>query len=215
MRILIADDDATSRFLLEATLKQWDYQVVATSDGEQALAALQREDGLRLAILDWMMPGMDGVEVCRQVRAHPGGEHFYLLMLTTLDAKEDIALALQAGANDYLSKPFDRSELQARLQVGCRVLDLQQTLAERVVELEAALQREQHLQGLLPICSYCKKIRDDHNYWQQVERYIEDHARVAFSHSICPDCYKNIVEPELEAFQAQQRASRQPSDPSP
>ena len=154
------------------------------------------------------MPHLDGVEVCHKTREETELEHLYIIMLTTKDTKEDIAEALTAGADDYLCKPFDRRELQARIQVGKRVLDLQLNLADRVRALEESIEREKHLQGLLPICSYCKKIRDDQNYWQQVERYVETRADVAFSHSICPDCYETKVKPELESFQAELDANK-------
>lgn len=208
MKILIAEDDATSRLLLQTTLKQWGHEVVATTDGQQAYDALLEEGAPHLAIFDWMMPHLDGVEVCRKAREEAELEHLYVIMLTTRDTKDDIAEALQAGADDYLNKPFDRKELQARIQVGKRVLDLQIALTARVRELEESIEREKHLQGLLPICSYCKKIRDDQNYWQQVERYVESRADVAFSHSICPDCYETKVKPELEAFQAEIEANK-------
>ena len=199
MKILIAEDDATSRLLLQTTLKQWGHEVIATTDGQQAYDALLAEDAPRLAIFDWMMPQLDGIETCRKAREDAQLEHIYVIMLTTRDTKDDIAEALQAGADDYLNKPFDRKEMQARIQVGKRVLDLQIALTDRVRALEASIKREKHLQGLLPICSYCKKIRDDQNYWQRVERYVETRADVAFSHSICPECYETKVKPELEA----------------
>ena len=133
-------------------------------------------------------------------------------MPTTRDTKDDIAEALQAGADNYLNKPFDRKEMQARIQVGKRVLDLQIALMDRVRALEASIKREKHLQGLLPIYSYCKKMRDDQNYWQQVERYVETRADVAFSHSICPECNETKVKPELEAFQAEIDADKDTPD---
>ena len=203
MRILIAEDDSTSRFLLEATLKRWDYEVEVATDGPEAWEILQQEDPPQLAILDWMMPTMDGIEVCRQARTREELQQLYIIMLTTKNDEEDIVEGLRAGANDYVTKPFKRRELQARIQVGQRVVQLQTELSQRVKELEASIAREKQLQGLLPICSYCKRIRNDGNYWQQVERYIEDYADVAFSHSICPDCYRDKVEPELEEFKAQ------------
>lgn len=192
MRILIAEDDAISRRLLQVALVKWGYEVVVTANGDEAWQALQAPDAPALAILDWLMPGRDGVELCRQARATPQLKTLYLILLTSRGSKDDIVDGLEAGADDHVTKPFDHDELRARVQVGCRVVQLQQALAERVRELEAALSREQQLQGLLPICCYCKKIRDDRNYWHQVESYIVDHASVKFSHGVCPDCSVKI-----------------------
>ncbi|MFA6109641.1 MAG: response regulator, partial [Candidatus Latescibacterota bacterium] len=144
--------------------------------------------------------GMDGVEVCQRVRANPELRHLYLIILTARAATDDVAEGLNAGADDYIVKPFNRKELQARLQVGIRVVQLQADLARRVQELEESIKRERHLRGLLPICSYCKKIRNDRNYWQQVEQYISEHSEAAFSHGICPDCYRTVVQPQLDAL---------------
>lgn len=192
MRILIAEDDAISRRLLQVALVKWGYEVVVTANGDEAWQALQAPDAPALAILDWLMPGRDGVELCRQARATPQLKTLYLILLTSRGSKDDIVDGLEAGADDHVTKPFDHDELRARVQVGCRMVQLQQALAERVRELEAALSREQQLQGLLPICCYCKKIRDDRNYWHQVESYIVDHASVKFSHGVCPDCSVKI-----------------------
>jgi DNA-binding response OmpR family regulator len=198
MRILIAEDEAVSRRMLEATLQKWGYEVVAVADGLAAWQALEGEDPPHLAILDWMMPGMDGTEVCQRVRELSHAPQTYLILLTARGSSEDVVRGLEAGANDYVTKPFDREELRARVQVGRRVVELQASLAQRVRELEEALAGVNQLQGLLPICSYCKKIRDDRNYWQQVERYISEHSEAVFSHSICPDCFEKFVKPELE-----------------
>ena len=198
MRILIAEDDPPSRLTLEKRLEQWGHEVVVTVDGREARSVLEGDDHPRLAILDWMMPEIDGVDVCRWAWTQSRLRPLYIIMLTALDAREDIVEGLRAGADDYLIKPPDGNELRARIDVGIRVLELQSELSDRVAELEASLAREKHLQGLLPICSYCKKIRDDKDYWQQVEGYIEDHADVSFSHGICPVCYVSIVQPQLD-----------------
>ena len=212
MEILIAEDDPTSRLVLTGNLKKWGYEVIATNDGAEAWDALQKEGGPQLAIIDWMMPELDGPDVCRLVRDSPDLRHKYLILLTARGEEDDLVEGLQAGADDYLNKPCSPKELQARLQVGLRVVSLQARLAERVRELQAALAREKQLQGLLPICSYCKKIRDDHDYWTQVERYIENHANVAFSHGICPECFETRVKPEIEEFKAQQGKIAKESD---
>jgi CheY-like chemotaxis protein len=197
MRILIAEDDLVSRRLLELTLIKLGYEVVVTSDGNAALQVLEGADPPKLAILDWMMPGMDGVEVCRKLRTEPTARPTYIIMLTAKTNKESLVTGLDGGADDYIGKPFDREELRARLQVGRRIVDLQGKLAERVLELEQALSQVRQLQGLLPICCYCKKIRDDSNYWQQVEGYIASHTGARFSHGICPDCWTKEVLPQI------------------
>ena len=207
MRILIAEDDRVSRRLLEAILKQWGYEVVVACDGLEALAAIQGPDAPALAILDWMMPGMDGVEVTRAVRETSATIPTYIILLTAKTEKPDIVAALAAGADDYLTKPFDREELGARVWAGLRIVTLQKNLVDRVHELEDALANVKQLQGMLPICSYCKKIRDDQNYWQKVENYISDHSEAIFSHSVCPGCYETTVKPELERFSQDNRAT--------
>jgi phosphoserine phosphatase RsbU/P len=194
MKILIAEDDPVSRCFLEVTLVKWGYEVIAACDGNQAWQALQSE-GPSMAILDWMMPGIDGAEVCRRIRATQTSTPVYTIMLTAKSDKKDVVEGLDAGADDYITKPFDRQELRARIGVGMRIAELQKNLADRIVELEAALSRVRQLQGLLPICSYCKKVRDDQNYWQQVDSYISKHTEVEFSHSICPTCYDRFVKP--------------------
>ena len=198
MKILIAEDDLVSRRMLEATLQKWGYELVAVTDGLAAWQALQGENPPLLAILDWMMPGMGGVEICRKVREASHPSPVYIILLTARASSEDVVQGLEAGANDYVTKPFNREELRARVQVGMRVVELQANLAARVLELEEALARVKQLQGLLPICSYCKRIRDDRNYWRQVEAYISEHSGAVFSHGICPECYDKFVRPELK-----------------
>ena len=200
-RVLIAEDDPTSRRLLQVTLEKWGFEVEVCCDGHGAWQALQCDEAPQLAILDWMMPGIDGVEICRRLRALPQQRVCYAVLLTAKDQKQDLAEGLGSGADDYIVKPFDPRELRARLQVGLRLLSLQQALAGRVLELEEALAQVKLLQGLLPICSYCKNIRDDNNYWQQIESYVAAHSEAQFSHSICPTCYERVVKPELESFQ--------------
>ena len=128
MKILIADDSIVSRHLLEATLRKWGYEVLVACDGEEALAILQRDDSPALAILDWMMPGMTGLEVCRRVRQRAREPYTYILLLTSKSQKEDLIEGMEAGADDYITKPFDQHELQVRLRAGTRLVDLQAEL---------------------------------------------------------------------------------------
>jgi len=135
MRILIAEDDPTSRLVLERTLRRWGHEVIATSGGDDAWAALGGADAPRLAILDWMMPDLDGVEVCRRVRALDRESLTYVILLTALGRKEDVVAGLEAGADDYVTKPFDQDELRARIRVGERLIEFH----DQVVSLKEAL----------------------------------------------------------------------------
>src|SRR5579859_1149355 len=128
MKILIAEDEPVSRRLLEAFLRKWDYAVVAVAEGNDALALLEAEDPPRLAILDWMMPGIEGVEICRRVRERSGRPYTYVILLTARGHKQNLLAGLKAGADDFLSKPFDAEELRARLQAGERILKMQDEL---------------------------------------------------------------------------------------
>jgi CheY-like chemotaxis protein len=199
MRILIADDDPVARVTLTELIRSWGCDLVAASDGLEAWRLLEAPDAPSLAVLDWMMPGLDGLEICRRVRQHRDRDApAYLILLTANRRQEDIVAGLNAGADDYVVKPFHPLELRARLNVGIRVVELQRALGAQVTELEHALSRVRQLQGLLPICAYCKKIRDDRNYWTQVEAYVSRHADVQFSHGICPECYERVIA-EFEA----------------
>ena len=192
MQVLIAEDDRVTGEILARTLQRWGHQTIVVGDGLQAWNHLREMTDPTLAILDWMMPEMDGPDVCRRVRAQLPLANMYLLLVTARESRGDVVAGLDAGADDYIIKPFDPEELRARVAVGIRVLGLQQKLAERVTELQAALSNVKQLHGMLPICSYCKRIRGDDQYWQQVEGYIADHSEAQFSHGICPACYATV-----------------------
>jgi phosphoserine phosphatase RsbU/P len=200
MHVLVADDDRIAATLLSRTIRGWNHDVTVVADGAAACRHLESSKVPTLAILDWMMPEMDGADVCRQVRRDLPLANTYLMLLTSLESRAHVVAGLEAGANDYLTKPFDAEELRARFNVGVRVLTLQEKLQERVLELQDALSNVKQLRGLLPICSYCKRIRGDDQYWQQVESYIAERSDAQFSHGICPPCLVN-AEKELEEYQ--------------
>jgi sigma-B regulation protein RsbU (phosphoserine phosphatase) len=190
MRVLIAEDDSTSRMILKAVLVKFGYDVVETRTGDEAWQALQAEDAPRLAILDWVMPGMSGEEICRKLRERVSFTPTYVILLTSKREKTDVVLGLNAGANDYIRKPFDREELRARVRVGQRVVELEASVAARVYELQEALAHIKTLQGILPICMHCHKIRNDQESWELLEKYISEHTAAEFSHGICPECMR-------------------------
>ena len=198
MRILIAEDNPQVRHMLERTVAKWGYEAIIAKDGNEAWQVLQQENSPQLAILDWMMPGIDGITICRKVRETDDIPPVYLLILTAKGDKEDIVSGLRAGADDYVTKPFSLEELEARLRVGVRMIQLQSTLREQIKELKDSLAHVKQLQGLLPICSYCKKICDDKKYWNEIELYIAEHSDAEFSHVVCPECNEKILKPELE-----------------
>lgn len=200
MKILIAEDDPVWSCILHNTLAKLGHEVVSTQNGAEAWEQLQRRDAPLLAILDWMMPEMDGLEVCRKVRQAQRCIAPYIILLTAKHGVEQLVVGMEAGADDYLSKPYNRDELRARINVGVRIMDLQSRLAARVQELEATLNHIKKLEGILPICSYCRKIRDDQDEWQSVESYVRTHSEAEFSHSICPSCYETTVKPQVEAL---------------
>jgi len=187
MKILIAEDEKISRRILEMTLIKAGHDVVAVEDGVEALDAMQKKVPDML-ITDWMMPDLDGVELCRRVRDLKLSGYVYIILLTALTQKENIIQGLDAGADDYITKPFERTELLARVRAGERVIQLEKTLRQKNRELLETLAQVKQLKGLLPICMFCKKIRNDENYWQQIEDYLAKHTEADFSHSICPEC---------------------------
>jgi phosphoserine phosphatase RsbU/P len=174
MKILIAEDDPVSLTILKAALQSDGHEVVATSTGEEAWERFDAEP-VRVIVSDWMMPGLDGLEFCRKVRARAKTEYTYFILLTANHTgRDNLRAAMAAGCDDFLAKPLDREAIFMRLRVAARILDF--TTQIRV------------LKELIPICMYCKKVRDDTDYWQQVDTYIHTCTGSNFSHGICPEC---------------------------
>lgn len=195
MRIVIVDDDPTSRLILEASLRKLGHTVTAARSAQEVLALFRCSD-IPLLISDMVMPEMDGLELCRRIRAERRPHYTYIILLTTVSGKSGYLDGMRAGADDFITKPFDEEMLEARLNVAQRILNLQSQVTQ--------------LSGLLPICACCKKVRDDQNYWQQVETYIARRADVQFTHSYCPDCFKKLME-EFEAEEKQRAAAASPA----
>jgi sigma-B regulation protein RsbU (phosphoserine phosphatase) len=188
LNILAVEDDILARKIICRSLRRLGHEVIEAGDGEEAWARLQAGD-VRVVVCDWMMPRLDGLDLCRRIRARMGAEYVYFILLTGNSASDDNQrAAAEAGVDDFLTKPLDPQEMWMRLRVAERIL----RYATQVSQLET----------FLPICSYCKKIRDDKNYWQQIESYINKRTGTDFSHSVCPDCYQRVILPELEKLRA-------------
>ena len=193
MKVLVVDDDPLVLRALDTLLRDWGYDVVTLQEGRQGLELLQIDATISLAILDWQMPGLSGVEVCQQARQLIRNRPLHILLLTARRTTADILAGFAAGADDYVTKPFVPEELKARLKVGARLVKLQEDMGKQVKDLEAALGKVKQLQGLLPICSHCKKVRNDGIYWQDVETYLQQNSEVELTRGICPECYAKLL----------------------
>ena len=193
-RVLVAEDDEKTRKALVFLLQRHGFAVTLADDGQTAFEILIAPDPPQIALLDWEMPRLDGLHVCRAVRTLPAKNYTYMIMVTARDQAADVLAAFAAGVDDFLSKPVDGSQLLARLRCGERVLSLENRCLQRIEELEVALEEVRQLKRLLPICMYCKKIRDDNDYWQEIEAYIHAQTGTDFSHGVCPNCMEKALQ---------------------
>ena len=182
LRILIADDDPTARNFLRAALRKLDHECTLAANGREAWEAYQANQPA-LVLADWIMPELTGIELCRMIRAEKRPRYTYVILVTALTGKGSYLEGMDAGADDFVTKPFDIDQMAARLRVAQRILGLQTELKQ--------------LEGLLPICSYCRKIRDEGDGWANLEDYMAKHTDVTLSHGICPDCYHSRIAPEM------------------
>ncbi len=188
MKILIAEDEYITRLMIQVSLEKWGYRVSCVSDGNDAWELLQKPDGPQIAILDWEMPGLDGVEVCRRVKELEKGTPIYVILLTGRDSRNDILHGFDMGADDYMTKPFDDNELRARVRVAERLVHIQIALAESVDELRNVLDQMEALQGALPVCVTCHKIQGSDDSWIPLDTTITERAEPRFMYIKCPDC---------------------------
>jgi DNA-binding response OmpR family regulator len=182
MKVLIAEDDMVASRVLEAALRKLGHEALVANDGESAWKILQTES-VRTVVSDWQMPRLDGLDLCRRVRKREG-DYVYFILLTHMEASEkNLGEATDAGVDDFLAKPINSTQLWMRLRV-----------AERILGFTTEVRQ---LESFLPICGYCKKVRDDQNYWQQIEEYINTRTGTNFSHGVCPECIEKVLRPQL------------------
>ncbi len=187
-RILVADDDDRPRELLGHFLKMWGYNVVACRDGLEAVTILEGDNAPSMALIDWMMPGLEGVEICRRVRGNPAPRPYIYLILVT--GNNAVASGLEAGADDFVAKPYDVDELRARLAVGRRVVGLERKLAEHIGQLRGALDQfaPDVASGAICICPTCKRARDGLTVWQPIESFLRERTGVSPVSESCSSC---------------------------
>jgi sigma-B regulation protein RsbU (phosphoserine phosphatase) len=198
MKVLVVEDEPVARAVIRKSLQSLGHEVTEARDGEEGWTAWQAGRP-RVIVSDWQMPRLDGLRLCRRLRARQGEDYVYFILLTgSSSTAENQRKAAVAGVDDFLTKPVDLSALWMRLRV-----------AERILKYTVQVNR---LEELMPMCSYCKKIRDDQNYWQQIESYINERTGSEISHSVCPDCYARVVIPELARLKAKSKpAPRRPA----
>ena len=189
--ILLVDDVPKNIQVLGSILENEECQIAITTDGKQALELIA--DVLPdLILLDIMMPGMDGYEVCKKIKSDPKTQNIPVIFLTALTETKDIVKGFQVGAVDYVTKPFQSTELLARVRTHLDLKKARDTQQKFISDLQDALSEIKTLRGILPICAKCKKIRDDQGYWKRIEEYIQNHTDAMFSHGICPKCEEEL-----------------------
>lgn len=182
MKILTVEDDPVAHAVLSAALGVLGHEVVSVVDGEAAWTAMN-DRSLRIVVCDWKLPGLDGLALCRRIRQHREDYVSFILLTQESASGENLDEAFDAGVDDFLTKPVNRRDLKLRLHVATRILGFTTEMRQ--------------LESFLPVCMYCRKVRDDQDYWQQIESYINQRAGTRFSHSICPSCYDDVVVPEM------------------
>jgi phosphoserine phosphatase RsbU/P len=185
MKILALEDQKVAAMLLSALLKAMGHEVEMVADGASAWSKLV-EGGHRVVVSDWHMTGLDGLDLCRMIRKRGGDYVYFILISSQKITPENRRLAIDAGVDDFLMKPVDPEELGMRLHVAARIIGL----ATQVKQLEA----------IIPICCYCKKIRDDHKFWNDIESYLAQQSGAQLSHGVCPDCHERVIVPQLQAL---------------
>ncbi len=198
-RILVVDDEQINIQLISGALAG-EYEIITALDGYDAITQL-KDNSVDLILLDVMMPEISGFDVCKIIKSNPLYIDIPTIFLTALDTREGARSGLEMGAIDYVTKPFDLDLLKLRVRNHIEakerndlVREQRDLLARQKEELEAALERVKLLEGIIPICAYCKKIRNDQQSWQQLETYISAHSEAVFSHGACPDCAAKLLE---------------------
>jgi PleD family two-component response regulator len=191
--VLIVDDIPTNIRIVADTLDGKGFSVAIAQSGEEALKIAER---IRpdIILMDVVMPEMDGFETCQRLKQNEATRAIPVIFMTALDDPEYVMKGFDVGGVDYIAKPVRIQEVLARVTTHLRLRNMQKQLETQNAQLHEALDNIKTLKGLLPICANCKKIRDDQGYWKQIEAYIEDHSDALFTHGLCPECVKLLID---------------------
>jgi sigma-B regulation protein RsbU (phosphoserine phosphatase) len=185
MKVLIVEDTLSDRLLLERELKKLGYTYASAPSAEAAMEILDSEP-INVVVSDWKLLGLDGLDLCRSIRSSSPHYVYFILLTSVDDSDANNQAAREAGVDDFIVKSDSHRELSMRLHVAGRILGF--------------MHQVQQLEAFLPVCSYCKKVRDDKDYWQNIESYLKTHAGLRTTHTICPECYADVVRPEAKRF---------------
>jgi phosphoserine phosphatase RsbU/P len=195
-KVLIAEDDPVTRKVLSLILPKLGRETVVAEDGAQAWEIIEKDEAIRMVVSDWLMPNLDGLSLCKKIRARLSpASYTYFILVTSKGSKANYREAMQAGVDDFLTKPLDTDELVMRFWVADRIL----SYTSRIEQLE----------GILPVCSYCKRIQDERQQWSTLEKYVTKSGQASISHGICPECYTTQARPAIEQYKKRGKKKRQ------
>ena len=213
MKLLIAEDDPMGRRLMQAVLGDLQLELVVAGDGEEALESIERDEPAML-VLDWMLPGVSGLDICQKVRQRNLAERPYIVMVTFRDKDEDVVAAFEAGADDYVTKPIHPRQLHARITAGIRLVLREHALVQEQAALQSALASLRDMPPLVPICSCCRRVSDRGDTWLSADRYLSLRAGVQFTHGLCPTCAPRLMEPKRRLENGMPNLDLESGDPS-
>lgn len=191
MKVLIAEDEYTTRLMVQVCLENWGYSVASVEDGLAAWEIMNRENPPEIAVLDWEMPGLNGLDLCKKIKAMERNCPAHVILLTGRDSKNDISQGFDAGADDYITKPFNDDELRARIRVAERIVTIQSSLNSSLEELKQALDMVEALDEPVPVCKSCQKIAAFDGSWRKPAELLQYPVDPQFIQLQCPDCNKS------------------------
>ena len=188
MKILIAEDEYTTRLMVQVCLENWGYSIESVEDGKKAWDIINQKNPPQIAVLDWEMPGISGIDLCRKIKRLDRSSPIHVILLTARDSKNDISQGFEAGADDYITKPFNDDELGARIRVAERIVTIQSSLNSSLEELREALDMVQSFEEPVAVCSTCQKIGAFDGSWRTPEKLLEYPVDPRFIQLDCPNC---------------------------